>query len=193
MPWWRRLKWGCHNSRSHQGSVRSGWVSRRRKSANHSSSGQREATRVMERLGVSLTLAAIRPTRGKGGSAYTSRLSQGCRNASSKTAWGSGTREQYRGSFALRRVECPRHLRVERPLGPYDLTPTAEEICQDIGLTREIPRIQVNVEILRPPEKATGQRAEGARHRAALLVNVSHNRRVVAHLGHPTTGDHLPK
>ena len=86
-----------------QGSASGGWVSRRR-STNHSFSGQRGATRVMERLGVSLTLATTRPTSGKGGNAYMSRLSQGWRNASTKTAWGSGTREQYRGSFALRRV-----------------------------------------------------------------------------------------
>ena len=71
--------------------------------------------------------------------------------------------------------KCSRHPRVERPLSPYNLIPTAE-ICQDIGLTWEIPRIEVGVETLRPPQKTTGQRAEGAGHRTTLLVNVSDNR-----------------
>ena len=99
-PWWKRLKWGCRNNRSHQGSTRGGWVSRSRRSVDHSFSGQRGSNRVMEILGVSLTMATTRPTRGKGENTYTSRLG----NASSKTAWGSGTRKQYRGSFALRHV-----------------------------------------------------------------------------------------
>ena len=74
-PWWNLRKWGCPNNRSNQGSTRGGWVSRSR-SANHSFSGQKGATRVMERLGVSLTRATTLPTRGKGGNAYRSRLSQ---------------------------------------------------------------------------------------------------------------------
>ena len=85
-PWWKRLKWGCCNSRPHQGSARGGWVSRRRRSVNHSFSGQRGATRVMERLRVSLTRPITLQTRGKGRNAYTSRLSQRWRNTSSKTA-----------------------------------------------------------------------------------------------------------
>ena len=44
---------------------------------NHSFSGQRGVTRVMERLWVSLTRATTLPTRGKGGNTYRSRLVQG--------------------------------------------------------------------------------------------------------------------
>ena len=80
-------------------------------------------------------------------------------------------------------------MKVERPLGPYNLILTAEEIGQSIGLPWKIPRIEEDVEILRPPQKVTGQRAEGGGHRSALLVDVSHNRRVVTHYGHTTTGD----
>ena len=130
-----------------QGRVRGGWVSRSSKSANHSFSGQRGATRVIATRDDSQTRAITRPTRGKGGNVYRSGSSQGCRNTSSKTAWGSGTSEQYRGSFALR---------VERPLCPYYLPATAEDICQDIGLSWKIPRIEMDVETLRPSQKAAG-------------------------------------
>ena len=51
-------------------------------------------------IGVPLTLATTLPIREKEGNVYMARLSQGWQNASSKTAWGSGTREQYRGSPA---------------------------------------------------------------------------------------------
>ena len=73
-------------------------------SANHAFSGQRRATTVIERFGVSLTRATTLSTSWKAGNAYVSRLSQGCREAFSKRAWGSGIREQYRGSLALRCV-----------------------------------------------------------------------------------------
>ena len=89
-------------------------------------------------------------------------------------------REQVERREAPNAKKCSRHLQVERPLCPYNFLPMAEEICQDI-------------KTLRPPEKATGQRAEGAGHRPALLVDVSHNRRVVTHCSHPTTGDYLSK
>ena len=78
--------------------------------------------------------------------------------------------------------QSSRHLRVERPLGPYNLILTAEEIGQNTGLPWKIPCIKVDVETLRPPQ-ATGQRAEGAGHRSALLVDGSHNHRVAAHCG----------
>ena len=41
------------------------------------------------------------------------------------------------------------HLRVERPLCPYNLPVTAEEIWQNIGLSWKIPRIEMDVESLR--------------------------------------------
>ena len=34
---------------------------------------------------------------------------------------------------------------VERPLSPYNLIPTTEEICQNIGLPWKIPCIEVDV------------------------------------------------
>ena len=95
---------GWRSRRSHSGSARGGWVRRGSSFANHAFSGQRGATRVIERFGVSLTRATTLSTRWKGGNAYVSRLSQGCRRASSKRAWGSGIRKQYRGSLALRCV-----------------------------------------------------------------------------------------
>ena len=55
--------------------------------------------------------------------------------------------------------QVPRHPTVERPLGPYNLIPTAEEICQNIGLPRKIPGIEVDVETLHPPQKLAGQQA----------------------------------
>ena len=103
-PPWNRWKWGWRRRRSHGGSARGGWVSRRRRSTNHNFSGQRGAISVMERFGVSLTLTTTLSNRWNGGSSYTSRWFHGWRNASSKTAWGSGIREQYRGNFALRCV-----------------------------------------------------------------------------------------
>ena len=49
---------------------------------------------VMERFGITLTLATTLSTRWKGGNMYTSRSFHGWRKASSKTACGSGIREQ---------------------------------------------------------------------------------------------------
>ena len=53
-----------------------------------------------------------------------------CRNASSKMPWGSGTRERYRGSFALRCVANkssngePQHKGVPLPPGGGETTRT---------------------------------------------------------------------
>ena len=50
-PPWNRWKWGWRRRQSHGGSVRGGWVSRRRRSANQAFSGQRGAIRVWRDLG----------------------------------------------------------------------------------------------------------------------------------------------
>ena len=42
--------------------------------------------------------------------------------------------EQIERQGAPSAKKSPRHLRVERPLGPYNLTSTAEEICQNTGM-----------------------------------------------------------
>ena len=87
--------------------------------------------------------------------------------------------------------ECSRHLGMERSLGPDNLLPKAEEIRQNIGLPRQIPRLQLDIEGLCPLEKLPGQQVGGVGHRPALPVDVSNYRRVVAHRGHMVTRDHL--
>ena len=89
--------------------------------------------------------------------------------------------------------QWPRHLRVKRPLCPYDFPATAEDVCQDIGLSWKIARIEMDVETLRPSQKAAGQRAKGPGNRAPLLVDVRHDRRVVAHRCHVMIDDIFSK
>ena len=66
------------------------------------------------------------------------------------------SREEVERRGAPNTKKSSHHLRVERPFCPYNLTLMAEEISQDIELPWKIPRIQVDVETQRPPEKATG-------------------------------------
>ena len=68
-------------------------------------------------------------------------------------------RKQVDRRIAPNAKQRPRHLRVERPLCAYNLPATAEEICQDIGLSWKIPSIEMDVETLRPSKKAAGQQA----------------------------------
>ena len=51
----------------------------------------------------------------------------------------------------------------------------------------------MDVETLRPSQKAAGQQTQGPGNRAPLFVNVRHYRRVVAHRGHMVTHDIFPK
>ena len=57
----------------------------------------------------------------------------------------------------------------------------------------KIPCIEMDVETLRPSQKAAGQRAQGPGNRAPLLVDVCHDRGVVTHRCHVMTHDIFSK
>ena len=91
----------------------------------------------------SLTRATTLITRGKGGNEYRSRLTEciledclGIRDMG--TVQGElrivTRRKQVDRWRAPTTKQVSHHPRVERQLGPYNLIPTAEEICQNIGL-----------------------------------------------------------
>ena len=184
---------------------RQGWLVRR-SSKNHSFSGQRGATRVIATCDDSWTRAITRPTRGKGGNAYRSRSSQGWRNASSKTAWGSGTSEQYRGSFALRHVAN----RSIDGLPHTRRSSLATAGWSDHSVPTTCPRrLRISATTLLSPGRYLASRWTSklsvhlrrqlvSKHRARetvtpLFVDVRHYRGVVEHRGHMATADIFSK
>ena len=146
MPLWNLLKWGCYNNWSHHGSTTGRWGSRRRRSANQSFSGQRGAIRVMERMGVSDSSHHPYYQR-KGWKRVQVQVAPRMTECILEDLLGIRDMGTVQGEIRIvtRRKQVDRwrapttkqvshHPRVERQLGPYNLIPTAEEICQNIGL-----------------------------------------------------------
>ena len=72
---------------------------------------------------------------------------------------------------------------------PQKLVPAAEEVDQDVGLPRQVPRFQLDSVGLRPSEKLPCQRAKGIGDRAPLLVDIGNHCRIVTHRSHSVVHD----
>ena len=82
-----------------------------------------------------------------------------------------------------------RYLWEQGPLRSQYLVAAADEIREDVRLSREVSRFQEYVVGFRPTEKLPCQLAEGVRNCPALLADVGYNCGVVAHCCHSLVGD----
>ena len=81
-----------------------------------------------------------------------------------------------------------RYLREDGPFRTQHLVAAAEEVSEDVRLSREVSRFQEYIVGFRPTEKLPCQLAEGVGNCPPLLADVGHHR-VVAHCCHSLVGD----
>ena len=73
------------------------------------------------------------------------------------------------------------HLRKKGPFPGKNLVGTAELVRQNVLPSRKVPRRQVNRMPLGPHSDLGGHETQDPRHHAALMVEISDNRGIVAH------------